>query len=106
MAKDTIRLQAKLKDNETVVKVLITHPMDVERKAEDGSVIPAHFIKEIRCTLNDKEILAATWTAAVSKNPYLSFKIKGGKLGDAVKFSWKDSKDDTDSVETTIKEAV
>lgn len=106
MAKDTIRLQARLKDNQTVLKVLITHPMDVERKAEDGTVIPAHFIKEISCFFNDKEVLTATWTAAISKNPYLSFRIKGGKLGDMVKFSWKDSKDDADSAETTIKEAV
>jgi sulfur-oxidizing protein SoxZ len=106
MATDTIRLQAKLKDNETLIKVLITHPMEVERKAEDGSVVPAHFIKEIRCLHNGKEVLAATWTAAVSKNPYLSFKFKGGKVGDTVALSWIDSKDDKDSIETTIKEAV
>jgi|JFJP01.1.fsa_nt_gi sulfur-oxidizing protein SoxZ len=106
MATDTIRLQAKLKENETLIKVLITHPMDVERKAEDGSQVSAHFIKEIRCLHNGKEVLLATWTAAISKNPYLSFKFKGGKVGDTVTFSWLDNKDDKDSAETTIKEAV
>lgn len=106
MATDTIRLQAKLKENETLIKVLITHPMDVEHKAEDGSVVPAHFIKEIRCLHNGKEILSATWTGAISKNPYLSFKFKGGKIGDTVTLSWLDNKDDKDSAETTIKEAV
>jgi sulfur-oxidizing protein SoxZ len=102
---DTIRVQAKLKENETLVKVLITHPMEVEHKAEDGTVVPAHFIKEVLFSHNDKEILQATWTAAVSKNPYLSFKFKGGKLGDTVKLSWKDNKDGGDTFETTIKEA-
>jgi len=42
----------------------------------------------------------------VSKNPYLSFKFKGGKVGDTIALSWIDSKDDKDSIETTIKEAV
>lgn len=105
MATETIRVQAKLKDDVILIKALITHPMEVEHKAEDGTVIPAHFITEVRCWHNDKEVLQATWTGAISKNPYLSFKFKGGKVGDTVKLSWKDNKDDSDSSETTIKDA-
>jgi len=48
-------------------------------------------------------VLTAHWGAAVSKNPYLSFKFKGAKSGDKLKISWVDNKGGSDSIEATIK---
>ncbi|VAW91592.1 hypothetical protein MNBD_GAMMA23-1631, partial [hydrothermal vent metagenome] len=45
----------------------------------------------------------AEWAAAVSKNPYLSFKFGGGKSGDTVGIAWVDNTGKKDSVETKVK---
>ncbi|MDE1935788.1 thiosulfate oxidation carrier complex protein SoxZ, partial [Bradyrhizobium sp.] len=34
--------------------------------------------------------------------PYLAFKVKGGKSGDKVSISWKDSSGDTRTDEATV----
>ncbi|MGB9128992.1 MAG: thiosulfate oxidation carrier complex protein SoxZ, partial [Thiobacillus sp.] len=39
---------------------------------------------------------------AVSKNPFLGFKVKGAKAGDKVAVSWVDNKGDKNSTEATI----
>jgi sulfur-oxidizing protein SoxZ len=67
-----------------------------------GKVIPAHFIQEVTCEHNGKNVLTALWGAAISKNPYLSFKFKGAKPGDSLKLSWVDNKGESDSTETKI----
>jgi sulfur-oxidizing protein SoxZ len=52
---------------------------------------------------NGKNVLRAYWSGGVSKNPYLSFKFKGGKAGDTIKLSWVDNQGGSDSVEAPIK---
>jgi sulfur-oxidizing protein SoxZ len=47
-------------------------------------------------------VLTAWWGASVSKNPYLSFRFKGGKAGDTLKLHWVDNKGESDSLETKI----
>jgi sulfur-oxidizing protein SoxZ len=47
--------------------------------------------------------MTAEWGVAISKNPYLSFRFKGGKVGDTVKLSWADNTGESDSAEATIK---
>jgi len=105
MAEKTIRVSAKVKDGVTEVKVLLKHPMEsgLRTDKETGEKIPAHFIKEVKCEHNGKEVMSALWSGSISKNPYVAFKFKGGAAGDTVAFSWKDNKDDSDSAETKIK---
>jgi sulfur-oxidizing protein SoxZ len=67
-----------------------------------GKPIPAHFIQEVTCEHNGNNVLTALWGAAISKNPYLSFKFKGAKAGDTLKLSWVDNKGESDSTETKI----
>jgi sulfur-oxidizing protein SoxZ len=38
----------------------------------------------------------------VAKNPFLSFRFKGGAKGDKVKITWTDNHDDTRTDEATI----
>jgi sulfur-oxidizing protein SoxZ len=100
----SIKMRANAEGDVTTVKALISHPMETgSRKDKAGKLIPAHFIQEVTCEHNDVVILTAEWGAAISKNPYLSFRFKGGKAGDTLKMNWKDNMGESDSAETTIK---
>ncbi|VAW52719.1 Sulfur oxidation protein SoxZ [hydrothermal vent metagenome] len=104
MAK-SIKIRAKVKGDTTVVKALISHPMEtgLRKNKKTGKMIPAHFIQEVTCRHNGNDVLKANWGTAISKNPYLSFKFNGAKKGDTLKMSWVDNKGDKDSVEAKIK---
>jgi len=100
----SIKIRAKVDGGVTTVKALISHPMDtgLVKDKKTGKLIPAHFIQEVTCEHNGKNVLTALWGAAISKNPYLSFKFKGAKAGDSLKLSWVDNKGESDSTETKI----
>ena len=101
-----IKIRASLKDGVTTVKALINHPMETgaRKNQQTGELIPAHFIKEIVATHNDNAILNANWGTGISKNPYLSFKIKGGAAGDTVAINWMDNRGESGSGKTRIKQ--
>ena len=101
---DSIKVRAKVTGGVTEVKALINHAMETgQRKdAKTGQVVPAHFIQEITCAHNGENVLTSQWGAAISKNPYLSFKFSGAKAGDTLKVSWVDNKGETDTVDATI----
>ncbi len=101
-----VKIRASLKDGVTTVKALMTHPMETgARKDKDtGELVPAEFIQEVIVMHNDTVVLNANWGTGISKNPYLSFKIKGGAAGDTIKLEWKDNLGATGSGETQIKQ--
>ena len=103
MAK-SIKLRAKESKGVVTVKALMNHPMEtgLRKDKKTGKPIPAHFIQEVTCEHNGKNVLTALWGAAISKNPYLSFKFAGAKAGDTIKLSWVDNKGDSDSAETQV----
>lgn len=105
MAEKTIRIRAELSGEITDVKALINHPMEtgLRKDAKTNELVPAHFIQEVVCDLNGKTVMTAQWGVAVSKNPYLSFQVKGAKKGDKIKINWVDNKGDKDSEEGTIQ---
>ncbi len=89
---DNMRMRAQLKGEITEVKVLMTHPMETGRRKNDFvEVIPAHFIQLVTATLNGKIILEAQWGTGISKNPYLTFHLRGAKVGDVIKVTWLDN---------------
>ncbi len=98
-----MKIRAANKDGVTEVKALISHDMETgQRKDSNGAVIPAHFITELTAKHNDKVVLSSEFGTAISKNPYLAFKFKGGAKGDKISLSWKDNKGDTRTDEATI----
>lgn len=105
MATDSMRVQAKLKEGITEVKMLIKHPMETGARKEQatGKLIPAHFIQEVTCEYEGKVVMSAIWSGGVSKDPYCAFKFKGGKADEKVKISWKDNKGEADVAEVKIK---
>lgn len=102
----SIKMRATLGDDGvTTVKILISHPMDtgLEKDKKTGNLIPAHFIQEVVCDHNGNKVMTAEWGAAISKNPYLSFRFKGAKAGDTIKLNWVDNQGNSDSGEATIQ---
>ena len=99
-----IKIRAKAKDDIVTVKVLMNHDMESGRRKDKktGAPIPAHFIKTVTITANDKTVLTADWTGSISKNPYLSCKYKGAAK-DSIKVSWVDNKGETAEESATAK---
>ena len=101
---NTIKLRAKLEGNVTTVKALVSHPMETGliKDKKTGEFIPAHFIQEVTCEHNGNAVLTALWGVAISKNPYLSFRFKGAKVGDKLTLRWVDNTGKSDTEETVI----
>lgn len=86
------------------IKVLMLHIMEtgLRKDAKTGQLIPAHFIQSVSAEVNGKTVLEAQWGVAISKNPFLGFKIKGAKPGDKVAISTIDNKGEKNRGEATI----
>ena len=98
-----MKIRATMQGDSADVKVLISHPMETgQRKNEKGEVVPQHFITQVTATLNGKPVMSAQWSQAVSRNPFLGFKVKGAKPGDKIGVSWVDNQGDKSSIETTV----
>ena len=99
---DPMKIRANLTGDTTEVKVLMSHEMETgQRKDAQGKVIPAWFIQTVTATWNGKTVLSAQWGPAIAKNPFLSFRFKGGAKGDKLAVTWVDNKGDkrTDEVQ-------
>lgn len=104
MATRPMRIRAVEKDGVVEVKALMSHIMETgQRKDKDGKVIPAHFIDIVQAKCNDKLVLNAQWGPAVSRDPFLAFKFKGGKKGDKLTLSWKDNEGESRTDTTEIR---
>ncbi len=100
---DLIKIRATLKGDTTEVKVLMLHPMETGRRKNDfDETIPAHFIQLVTATLNGKTVLEAQWGTGISKNPYLTFYLKGAKIGDSISVKWVDNKGETNAIESVV----
>ena len=100
-----IKIRAKEKDGIVYVKALMRHAMETgtRKDKKTGELIPAHYIQEVTVRHGDDVVMAANWGAAVSKNPYLAFKFKGGVKGDSLTLSWVDNRGQTESKNAVIK---
>lgn len=93
---DNMKIRAQLKGNITEVKLLMSHPMETGRRKNDaGDVVPAHFVQQVTAMLNNKIVLESQWGTGVSKNPYLTFRLKTAQLGDKVTVTWLDNLGET-----------
>ncbi len=101
-----VKIRATLKDGVTTVKALMAHPMETGARKDKstGELVPAEYIQEIVVTHNESVVLNANWGTGISKNPYLSFKIKGGAEGDTIALTWKDNLGESGSGKTQIKQ--
>jgi sulfur-oxidizing protein SoxZ len=100
---DPMKIRANVVGDSTEVKVLMSHEMETgQRKDAQGKTIPAWHIQSVAATWNGKMVLTAEWGPAVSKNPFLSFKFKGGAKGDKVQITWTDNRGEKRTDEAVI----
>jgi sulfur-oxidizing protein SoxZ len=100
---DPMRIRAQASGDKAVVRVLMSHEMETgQRKDSAGKTIPAWHITDVTASLNGKQVLAAEWGPAVSKNPFMQFTLKGAKAGDKVSVTWTDNRGDTRTDEATV----
>lgn len=101
---DPMKIRATLRDDVAEVKVLINHPMETGQRKdpESGSPVPPHFIQTVTASLNGTPVMEAQWSQAISRNPFLGFRIRGARAGDRIAVSWSDNKGQHGSIETTI----
>ena len=100
---DPMKIRAATVGDETEVKILMSHEMETgQRKDAKGQVIPAWFIRNVSVFWKEKTVMSAQWGTAVSKNPFVSFRFKGGAKGDRVTVTWVDNRGDKRTDETAI----
>jgi sulfur-oxidizing protein SoxZ len=99
-----MKVRASASGDTVEVKCLMNHPMEtgLRKDAKTGALVPAHHITNVTASLNGKTVLDAQWGGGISKNPYLAFKVKGGKAGDKVNVSWVDNTGDKNSADVTV----
>jgi sulfur-oxidizing protein SoxZ len=89
---DPIRIRARGKDGITEVTVLMPHPMETGLGLDaSGRGRRAHYISDVEVSLGDRAVLRARLSIAVSKDPLISFRFKGGETGDRIDVVWTDN---------------
>jgi len=87
-----IRIRARHQDGKTEVLILMPHPMETGlRKGDAGAVVPAHYITDVVVKAGERVVLEAQLSIAVSKDPLLSFRFRGGEPGDRIQVTWTDN---------------
>lgn len=78
--------------------------METGRRKDEatGTLVPAHFITELRVELNGQPVMQGFLSTAVSRNPYFSFRLNQAKPGDRIRVSWVDNQGQQDSIESQI----
>jgi sulfur-oxidizing protein SoxZ len=100
---EPIRIRARLKNDLTEVTVLMPHPMETGlRVAPSGSAVPAHFINQVDVWAAQRKVFSARLSIAVSRDPLLSFRFRGGAVGEPIRVTWRDSRGEQRSDEALI----
>ncbi len=88
-----IRMRRHCKKGQViVVRSLIQDPMItglIKNKA--GRIPAADFIEEVTVTFNEKPLMTIDWGTAVSRNPYLAFKMRAESSG-ILRMIWRDNR--------------
>ena len=104
MARTLITVTRTAKTGEIIdIKALVQHPMETGyRRSSDGDMLPRELIRTFTCrfvsgastsSASDagELVFAATFHAAISANPYLSFNFRATSSGTLI-FVWEGDK--------------
>jgi sulfur-oxidizing protein SoxZ len=101
---EPMKIRAQVEGDVAEIKILMNHPMETgRRKDAGGEIAPAHYIQSVSATLNGKIVLDAQWGPAVSKNPFLGFRVKGAKVGDELAVTWIDNRGEKRTDKATLQ---
>lgn len=99
-----VKIRAKIVDGVAQIKSLMPHPMETgTRRDAAGEIIPAHYIEEVICELNNVVAMKTQWGPSVSKNPFFAFKVKDAKPGDKIVIKWTDNLGEKGEGHMTLK---
>ena len=100
----TIKIRVKRLEAAYLLRILITHPMETGRRRDKttGEIVPAHFIQNVTIEHNEAVIASCRFGAGVSRDPYMSFRLREARPGDRVKVSWTDNLGQSDSEEALV----
>ena len=100
---NAIRIRAYEIDGQLLVKTIIDHPMENGKRKikKTGKKVPSHFIREVIVSRNRKVVMEVFWSKSISRNPYLSFQIPGGR-GDVITVSWLDNRGNSGSATVQV----
>ena len=95
----SIKIRSKRLDSASLVRILLTHPMETGRRQDkaSGETIPPHYIQEVKIEHNGILAARCQFGTAVSRDPYISFRLRDTKSGDSVRVSWLDNLGQGDS---------
>ena len=101
----TIKVKAKVSGNVADVKSLMLNPTETgtPEDAETETVVPMNHITQLTFTNNDKLVMVANFSTAVSRDPYFSFKFSNARVGDTLKVVWVDNNGATDEIDSVLK---
>jgi sulfur-oxidizing protein SoxZ len=101
----SIKIRVKRSESAALIRILIAHPMETGRRQDKvtGEIVPAWFIQELRIEHNGRLVAHCRFTTAVSRDPYLSVRLRDGKPGDAIKVSWLDNLGHSDSEQAHLQ---
>ena len=92
---DPMKIRATVRDGAADVRILMMHPMETGlRRDGSGSVVPSHFITDVRVDLNGVRAVDARWGPSVARNPFLGLRLTGAKAGDQLTVTWIDNRGD------------
>jgi len=100
-----MRIRATEEGGVVDIRVLMRHAMETgQRKDAEGKLIPAWYIETVDAQVGGKTVFVAQFGPAVSKDPFLHFKLKGSaNKGDELVITWKDNKGESRTDKTQIK---
>ena len=105
---EPIRMRINRMDGDVAqVRVLIGHPMEtgLRKDPKTNELVPLHFIKNVTVTHNGKTVLHPQWSQAISKNPFLEFRVRNARPDDEIAISWLDNRGETSSTSGRVPAA-
>lgn len=99
---DPMKIRATLQGDIADVRMLMRHPMETGTRKTATGVVPLHFIQSVIVQHNGRTVLDAQWSQAISRDPFLGFRVKGAKVGDKISVTWVDNKDDRRTDEAAV----
>lgn len=101
------KIRAALDGDVVEVKMLMSHPEETGLTLDSAGNLKLtstpHYIKTVTVASNGRTVMSADWGPAVSRNPYLALRFKGGKQGDRITVTWNDSSGESRTDETTVR---
>lgn len=97
------RLRAIWRDAGVEIRMLLIHPMQLATVADDGQPILSDFIQTIDCWHQQKKIFTMHCSPLIAADPYLSFWLTKGTIGEEVAVRWVDNRGRKGKLTTQIR---